>query len=567
MSETQRTPRPREAVLVSGMHRSGTAAASRAISFLGFAQPQVLAEAGPENPRGYWQPAKIVELNEAMIESLGWSWDHIPLLTQPAATAEEVEADILVHLANEWLDQARRAIAESYRTDAARIVCKDPRISLFPAFWQAAFEAEGYQVRHVLAFRKAQSVATSLQTTRGLGRWPAMRAWLTYNLRPLAQVRVDATLDFDDLLASPRRTVNRLASTLGITGLDSAAAAELTAFIDRSRAAAGAGEDDPDEGRLVPNLVDETQELLRDWRTGPNRRLERRAARLRRQLTDAQMLFGRVRRLPPLATSPAIYQVAAPPSAPQAAQERTVVVHYHLFKNAGTSVDEVLQANFGGGWANAEFTARRTNVTEVEAWLAAHPQVVALSSHTAQLPPPRAPGVTPAPVIFVRHPLDRIHSAYEFERRQNADTAGSRLARATDFRGYLARRIGARERQCRNFQVGRLAKAVPGEAPELERALQALDRLPFVGLVEDFSQSMERLEAYLRGPFPEFRAFGAKANVLRGGKTLAERLADIRAELGPIAWAELVDVNAEDLRLWEEVCARYSRSAEALIAA
>ena len=50
--------RAKEAVLISGMHRSGTAAASRALSFLGYSQPQLLTEAGPGNPTGYWQPVR-----------------------------------------------------------------------------------------------------------------------------------------------------------------------------------------------------------------------------------------------------------------------------------------------------------------------------------------------------------------------------------------------------------------------------------------------------------------------------------------------------------------------------
>lgn len=560
------SPAPKEAVLISGMHRSGTAAASRALSFLGYSQPQVLAEAGPDNPRGFWQPSKIVDLNEAMITSLGWSWDHIPLLTQSAASPEEAEADIIAHLSYEWLDRARAAIRDSYRPDASRIVCKDPRISLFPAFWQAAFEAERFQVQHLLAFRRPLAVAASLQATRGLGHWPALRAWLAYNLRPLAQVTVSATLDFDDLVHAPSDTMNAAARALDASPLDSAAAEELEEFIDRSHHDAEAGTDD-EEGGMVPGMVKQTHDLLRSWRRGPRRRLERRARELRGRLNDAQMLFGRIRRLPPLATAPAIYRVQTSGAADKEPERDAVVLHYHLFKNAGTSVDEVLQANFGDGWAKAEFTPGLSNVREVEAWLTAHPRVLALSSHTAHLPPPTLLGAAVAPVIFVRHPIDRIHSAYEFERRQNADTAGSRLARATDFAGYLRRRMRGRERTCRNFQVGRLARAVTNGRPEVSRALSALDALAFVGLVEDFSQSMTRLEIYLRAHFPDFRAFGAKANVLRGGFTLAERLDRIRTELGEEIWSDLALANADDLALWGEVATRYSHSGDTLIAA
>lgn len=554
----------KEAVLVSGMHRSGTSAASRALSFLGYSQPLFLAEAGPANPRGFWESTRIVQLNEEMIASLGWSWDHTPLLTQPAGSPSEAESEILAHLSATWLDRAREAIRTSYREDAARVVCKDPRLSLFPAFWEAAFESEGFAVKHLLVFRQPFEVVASLQAHRGMGRAAALRAWLTYNLRPLTQVRVDATMDYADLVRLPMKTVNVAARALKATLLDKAAAVELRDFIDQSKL-----ESAPDaEAELAgaPDMVRGVFALLRAWRTGSTNKLEKHADRLRQQLADAQMLFGRVRRLPPLVTQPAVYRVQAPHVVTGEGPPRSLVLHYHLFKNAGTSVDVVLEGNFGGDWREAEFApGRQANVEEVEAWIAANPTAKALSSHTARGPLPRVPNVSIAPVIFVRHPLDRIRSAYEFERRQKSDRPGPRMAKEADFAGYVRARLSRRDRQCRNFQAWRLASMGRPGAPELEEALHTLDSLPFVGLVEDFAGSMTRMEAYLREVFPAFRAFGAKANVWREGRTLEERLDDLRAELGPEMWGELVDANRDDLEVFATVAARYGLATESVL--
>jgi hypothetical protein len=556
----------KEAVLISGMHRSGTSAASRALSFLGYSQPQVLTEAGPANPKGFWESTRIVQLNEEMISSLGWSWDHTPLLTQPAGSPSEAEAEILAHLSAVWLERAREAIRTSYREDAVRVVCKDPRLSLFPAFWEAAFAAEGFTVQHLLAFRQPLKVIDSLQRHRGMGRAAALRAWLTYNLRPLTQVEVAATIDYGDLLRAPKKAVNAAADVLHASALDKAAAAELREFIDPAKAEAETEAADEAEMERLPEMVRATYALLRAWRAGPNERLGRQADRLRQSLADAQMLFGRVRRLPPLVTTPAIYRLSAPAVAAEQAQ-RAVVLHYHLFKNAGTSVDVVLEGNFGSEWREAEFDIDRTrpNVGEVEAWLAANPTVKALSSHTARGPLPRLANVAIAPVILVRHPIDRIRSAYEFERRQKPEGPGPRLARDNDFAGYIEARLRRRDRQCRNFQTWRLATFGRQDAPELEQALIALDSLPFVGLVEDFAGSMTRMEAYLREVFPSFRAFGAKANVWREGRTLEERLDDARAELGAELWADLIEANHDDLEVFATVAARYDLPLDAVM--
>jgi hypothetical protein len=170
---------------------------------------------------------------------------------------------------------------------------------------------------------------------------------------------------------------------------------------------------------------------------------------------------------------------------------------------------------------------------------------------------PRLPGLRVAPVIFVRHPLDRIHSAYEFERRQKAETPGAKLAKEADFPTYVRGRLARNDNQCSDFQATRFA-AMPteGGGSLAERAIRAVDALPFVGLVEDFAPSMQRLEAVLRQTFPEFRAFGAQANVRRG-LTLEERLEQVRAELGPELHAELLAANAADLALYEKVAGLY----------
>jgi hypothetical protein len=53
--------------------------------------------------------------------------------------------------------------------------------------------------------------------------------------------------------------------------------------------------------------------------------------------------------------------------------ERTIILHYHLFKNAGTSVDAILKRNFGDKWVTSEFPPMGGNNTAlVEEWIIAH---------------------------------------------------------------------------------------------------------------------------------------------------------------------------------------------------
>ena len=232
---------------------------------------------------------------------------------------------------------------------------------------------------------------------------------------------------------------------------------------------------------------------------------------------------------------------------------RPVILHYHYFKNAGTSVDAMLSRNFPGGWLSAEFQGH-TNHHEVGRWIAANPQACAFSSHTAELPLPVVDGVEILPVVFLRHPLDRVFSAYSFERHQQSDSLGAKLAKETDFAGYVRARLNMpHDRQTRNFQTFRLSRGGGDRAlSEIDRALHTLDRLPFVGLVEDFRRSTMRMNGWLRESFPEFQAFEVRKNVTRPQElTLEERLDHIRREIGDELYAVLLEANQNDIRLHE----------------
>lgn len=195
--------------------------------------------------------------------------------------------------------------------------------------------------------------------------------------------------------------------------------------------------------------------------------------------------------------------------------ERTVILHYHLFKNAGTSVDRILQANFGNRWVTREFPMNGgDNSALVAEWIENTPGAIAFSSHTMLGPIPRIRDTRIFSLLFLRDPIARIISAYEFERRQQVETLGSQLARDTSLEGYVQFRLATKgDRQCRNFQVARLAALIPGPEPELDRAFAALDQLSFIGRVEDFATSIADMQALFVQHFPGFVARSVHANM------------------------------------------------------
>lgn len=469
-----------------------------------------------------------------------------PLLVQGLSrgqVARLLDETVRLRFATELHGRLQSAI-----TPADSIVVGAPAAAVLPGLYLDALQRLGYRPRFVLVADQPLAIAAAARRSSGKPVARTLRLWAQHACAVLAEAGCSAVLDPAAGETEQRRVL------LALISGDASTAYAPTGPI---------GTDLPKSPRLAPFVAD-LWDLLRRWNGLPEDARAAEALALALRLYDAMVLGEHAVMRPP-----AVF--AAPAAKPvRPAGRRAVVLHYHLFKNAGTSVDAMLRQNFGEAWAQQEFpvaggrAVRRSNAAAVAAYIEANPQLRAVSSHTALLPVPAIEGVDIFPVLFIRHPIDRLASAYRFERRQNADTFGARLARQTDFAGYVRALLDRRGNGvARNFQVMRLAYGSPGAAgSEFDRAMQTLDRLPFIGLVEAFEQSLDELERLLAPIHPGFRAVAYTKNVSRdGGGTLSSRLAAIEAELGPELHARLLEANAHDLQLFQMVADRYKRIA------
>jgi hypothetical protein len=114
--------------LVLGMHRSGTSATAGALAAAGFHLGDDLLEAGADNPRGYWEHAGVVAINERLLSALGRRWDDprpMPAGWQDGEAAQSASDDIARLLARLAQDRAPWAI-------------KDPRLCRLLPLWMDA---------------------------------------------------------------------------------------------------------------------------------------------------------------------------------------------------------------------------------------------------------------------------------------------------------------------------------------------------------------------------------------------------------------------------------------------
>ncbi len=245
---------------------------------------------------------------------------------------------------------------------------------------------------------------------------------------------------------------------------------------------------------------------------------------------------------------------------------RNIIVHYHIFKNAGTSIDRVLEENFGAGWATLEGSGATSllRAPDVQAYVAEHPGLEAISSHLAR--PPLPQGFSVLPIVFLRHPLDRAASVYSQERRAAATVKSAEIAKMRDFRGYVQWCLNEYEGRdkgggvIRNYQVVHLSDAsfrnghihkAEADRHDLQQAIRFLNGLPFFGIVEKFQLSLRLLQAVAQKMWPRFHATNARENISPDRtQNLYHRMAKVQRDLGFGLWQWLVEENALDFELY-----------------
>jgi hypothetical protein len=140
-------------VIVLGMHRSGTSAVAGYLHSLGLELPSEALSAHPQdNPEGYFEPQRMVQINNRLLAALGLNWQS----TTPISPEE---------LASTGLDHLREEI-EQYLADTCtpgkKLMFKDPRLCRLLPVWLPIIEQYCKAPLVIYAVRSARAVADSL---------------------------------------------------------------------------------------------------------------------------------------------------------------------------------------------------------------------------------------------------------------------------------------------------------------------------------------------------------------------------------------------------------------------
>ena len=199
------------AILVAGMHRSGTSALTRILNIVGCDLPKTLMN--PKryrgNEGGFWESQAIMDLNQEILASAGSSWDDWRPFDQDWYRSP---------LVDEFRERARQLIRSEFG-NSRLFVLKDPRICRLMGIWVEAVRALGARPLVVSPIRNPLDVAASLQVRDHIDPSVGHLIWLRHTLDAEADSRglKRAYLRYEYLLSDAMMVVDTLGNELGVS--------------------------------------------------------------------------------------------------------------------------------------------------------------------------------------------------------------------------------------------------------------------------------------------------------------------------------------------------------------
>lgn len=253
---------------------------------------------------------------------------------------------------------------------------------------------------------------------------------------------------------------------------------------------------------------------------------------------------------------------------------RFVIIHYHIFKNGGSTFLSIFSREFPEGFATIHGP---TDVSLLDGnclseILRQNPSILAISSHHLRYPKPVIPNTVVYDCCFLRHPLDRLQSIYSYFRTFESPDLLCRMASEESPKKFFRKLIDDFPHFVCNAQVTLLANrgvfTRPVDETDFQRCAGMVREMAIPGLVERFDESLVAAEYFLKPAFPKLRLEYVPQNVSRPlGGTLEERLERLRSSWGANLYETLSRLNEFDLELFRcadrEITRRFSLVPEA----
>jgi hypothetical protein len=192
-------------VAIVGMHRSGTSMVTRLLEACGLylGKGRDLMPPAPDNPEGFGENVRFVELNEALLTALGGGWDRPPEVGSGWERGESLAG---------LVSRAELLVGEFAGHEPWG--WKDPRNSLTVPFWARVADP----LKVVVCVRNPLEVALSLRRRNGISLALGLALWAEYYERILATTVADWRIitAYDAYFGSARLELRRVTDFVGL---------------------------------------------------------------------------------------------------------------------------------------------------------------------------------------------------------------------------------------------------------------------------------------------------------------------------------------------------------------
>ncbi len=198
----------KRAVVVLGMHHSGTSVVARSLAVFGVYLGDDLMASQPDHPKGFWEDNRITAMNDRILTSLGFSW------RKPGFDCNRIKKD-------PGYRQIVRQVAEDVQARFGHAPLwgfKDPRVCRLVPFWKGVFQRIGADASYIISVRHPRSVAESLSAKYGLSLRAGYTLWLEHMAAAVRDTQDDnrVFISYDRMLDDPKRELRREAVALNL---------------------------------------------------------------------------------------------------------------------------------------------------------------------------------------------------------------------------------------------------------------------------------------------------------------------------------------------------------------
>jgi hypothetical protein len=190
-------------IIVLGMHRSGTSLTINLLSAMGcyVGKEKDLLPASDANPQGFWEHMAVVDINKAILNSIGLDWisaDQFDLKKIPPTTKKNLSAQI-------------KEIVKNFNRHEVWAI-KDPRLCMILPLWKKHLPNAliFVCVRHPMEIAKSLEKRNGLPLSVGCAIWESYTRALIENCKGMECLVVS----YSELIDTPQTETKRIVTWL-----------------------------------------------------------------------------------------------------------------------------------------------------------------------------------------------------------------------------------------------------------------------------------------------------------------------------------------------------------------